>query len=1171
MKKAQRTDFFREIRKTLSRYISILFIVALGVAFFSGLRSSETDMRLSVDAVGDESNFMDIRIISTLGLTDDDIAAIAAVDGVTDVEGEYSFDAIWDFEDSSYVVEVSSLTDTVNIVTITEGRLPETSGECFMDWELLEMTGYEVGDTITLKSGTDDDIYDTLNEVTYTIVGAGSTPTYLSLTRGTASIGNGDVAGFIMILEEDFALDVYTQIYVVSDDLDQYLTGSDEYQAAVDELTEAIEAIADERCQARYDEVVAEAEQQIADAEAELADALQELEDAQAEIDDGWAELYDAQTELADAQAEVDDAQAQIDENEATIISSEEELAEAQAALDAAQAELDAGLIEYNEGYAEYLAGLAEYEAGYAEYSAALEQYNESYAQYEEGLAEYEDGLDEYEDGQETLETLTSLLSALEEVCEAAGIDPYSYDAYVEQLEEVTQLQTALAEMSQQLAELKAELEASQEELEAAEAELAAAEAELADAKAQLDDAKAQLDDAKAELDAAKVELAQGQAELAAAYAQIVSGQAEIDSSQATIDSASEELEAGKEELEDAKEELAAAQAEIDEGSAELADAQAELEDGEAELAEAWEEYYEAKEEADAEIADARAELADIEVPTWYVLDRQSISSWVEYDTNASSMGAIAMVFPIIFFFVAALIALTTMTRMIDEKRTEIGTMKALGYSTAAIASKYILYALSATLIGSIIGVLIGEKLFPWVVITAFKILYTNLTIMCIPYNLFQGVLASGIAVLCTVGATIAACWKTTRSNPAELMRPVAPIKGKKILLEKIPFLWKHLSFSWKSSLRNLFRYKKRLFMTLFGIGASMGLIVVGFGINDSVMVIADYQYGVLWKYEATLTLDSSADADDIETLEAELEADDDIEDILFGYTSSLELEYEGQTKDVYIIVPENTQDFYEFFLLCDMDTGEEYKLVDEGVIVSQKVADSFGIEAGDEITLMDDDNNAVTVTVAAVTEHYVYHYIYMTPALYEELFDEEPESNVVYMMVDDDVDQDKLASRMLTYTAVTGVSLMDDMSRSIDDMLSSLSLITYVLVISAGLLAFVVLYNLNNVNISERRRELATIKLLGFYDPELAMYVYRENILLSVIGVVIGVFMGKYITVFIMNVINVDVLMFGNEIRLVSYIYSMLITVAFVVLVNGVMYFSLKKIDMVSSLKSVE
>lgn len=972
-KKALNKDIRMEIKKSLGRYISIFLIVALGVSFFSGLRATESDMRYTGDAFADRSNLMDLRVISTMGLTDDDVEALSKVEGVSGVEPGYMKDVLTNQNETDYVVELLSMPDKMNQIQVTEGRLPEAENECLLDNRLKKAFEVAVGDTITFSSGTDTSLDEDLTETAYTVTGFGDSPLFIGMERGSSMIGSGQINGFAIVQPTVFTQDYYTQIYLTVGDAYDQIAFTDAYMDAVKPVQKRVESLEDERCQARFDEVTKEPKQKLADAKAswqeEKEKANSELADARTQLDDGWKQLDDAKDQLA------------------------------------------------------------------------------------EGRAAYEK----------------------------------NYEATVEQLKQQ----------------------------------------------------QAKLDAGKAMMSEEQITQAQGQIE--AAYAALDETKNTLDQSEAQIKENEDELTKQEETYKNSKEEA------------------------DKKLADAW-----------TKIEDGQKELDDIEVPTWQVINRESLPGYTDYGSNAERMGAIGKVFPAIFFLVAALVALTAITRMVEEQRTLIGTYKALGYSKASIAKKYLLYALSATLGGSIVGVLIGEKLFPFIVIVAYRIMYTSLLTLVIPYNWHYAILSTALAVLSVTLAALAACYRELSAQPAVLMRPIAPKPGKRVLLEHVGFIWKRLSFSQKNTFRNLFRYKKRLIMTVFGIGCTTGLMVVGFGLKDSIMNIASLQYNNIQLYDAmaALNTDETDTLDDAnQKLDEIMASESDIEKYAEISMKSMDVSAGGNVRTAYTVVCKDASELESMMVFQNRKTKEKYELTDDGVILSEQMAEALGVGEGDTVSITSGDNAPVTVVVSHVMENYLMHYVYMTENYYQKAFGESPEYNMYWLKLTKDglADQDALGQRLMDHDEILTVTYISSTREMIDNMLKSLYIVVVVLVISASLLAFVVIYNLNNINISERKRELATIKLLGFYDSEVAMYVYRENIWLTIIGAFAGIFIGKALHGFIIQTVQVNQVMFGHDVSVPSYIYSMVLAFVFSMAVNAVMYFQLKKIDMIESLKSVE
>lgn len=1116
--KATRKDFYMEIRKSLGRFLSILFIVALGVAFFSGIRASEPSMRITGDRYFDQEELMDIQALSTFGITDDDIDAIEAVEGVERVEGAYSADMLCETKKKQYVFHVMSLPENMNHVTVSEGRLPKKIGECLVDDDM----GYKVGDTITLKSGTDDPISDTLKQEKYKVVGIGNSPCYISFGRGSTTIGSGSVSGFLFVPAKTFALDVFTEAYVQVEGAENLIAYTEEYDKKIETVLDRIEEITGERGRIRKQEIVDDAQAEIDDAKAELEEgklkAQEELDDAKAQIDDGEAKLTEAKQQIADGKSQISSAKT-------TLNSKDDELTEAKT--------------KYSSGLKKWQEGTEAYEAGLAQFEAAKPEALEEIAKGEAGLEAYRKQLDEAKKGAQgklkELEGQLAYIMSLE-----PGPEDEDYEELHQKWEEqygasIEQLETGISEVNKELETLETQEQDYQSKLTAlnnSKAELAAKEQQLADTKAALDSSKQQLSDAYSQIESGKGQLASGWAQIDEKEQELASGEAEIAESETTLEDAKVEYEEGKKEAEE------------------------EITDGE------------------AKIADAEEELAEIEDPKWYVYDRSNLPEHDGYGENADRMRAIGKVFPVIFFLVAALISLTSMTRMVEEQRTQIGTMKALGYSKWAIVSKYLGYALLATAGGSIIGVLIGEKVLPFIIIYAYGIMYQHIPEILVPYDWAYAIEASIAAVACTMFATVFSCYRELGEQPASLMRPPAPKIGKRVLLEYVGFIWKRLNFTWKSTIRNLMRYKKRFFMTIFGIGGCMALMLVGYGIRDSVFEIADIQYTEIQTYDGNLILKENLSEDEHQELTDSLEQNQDITRFMDAYMKNLVLTKDGHERETYVMVLGQPKDSEKYVHFHDRKTKEAYELSDDGAIISEKTAKLLNAKVGDTISVKDENEGNKEIVIQNICENYMGHYLYMTPKYYEKVYGEKPEYNTVLFSVQDSYTRQQMeeaGEKILARDEVLSLSYMKDIEKRLNDMLKSLNLVIIVLIVSAGMLAFVVLYNLNTINIAERKRELATLRVLGFYNPEVAAYVYRENILLTLIGTIVGAGLGKILHLFIIETVEVPAAMFGRIINLPSYIYSFLFTILFSMIVNGVMYFKLRKIDMVESLKSIE
>ena len=1207
-KNVLRKDFIIEIKKTMGRFVSIFFIVALGVAFYSGIRASEPSMRFTADQYFDDSKLMDLKVMGTMGLTKADIKAIGKVSGIEAVEGGYSKDVLCPVGDNEKVVHMLSMQKNFDQVSVVKGRLPEKAGECLVDEDFLSYTDLKVGDTVTFHSGDGEALTDSLVTDTYKIVGIGNSPLYISFGRGSSTIGTGEISGFVVVDKASFDMDVYTEAYVKVSGAEEKTAFTDEYNNLSDAAKEAVSAIEEERCAVRKQEIVDEANEKLADSEKTVNEKSQELEDAKKELESGKSkaaeELEKAKQQITDGEAELADAKQQIADGETQLADAKAQLNDKQAQLDLAEAQYEYGKAQLDQKEQEladaeqvYLSNYSKYmpiiTAGKEQIPAGKSQIADGKKRLDEGLAplnQLKDGLAGIED---EISQCDSEIAGLKTQLDGMDSDVYQeyvkipeedrneeQQAYVNKWENLnaqfagiqaqkTQLETAKsgllaqagfateADLEAQITSLtkqKADLDAKEKALLQQEQTLAAQEEELLSAGRQITDGKSQIAAARSQLDSTKSQITDGKA-------QILSAWALLNEKEDTLNASKAQLASGEQELADGRSEYEQAAKEAEE---QITDGQAKITDGEKQLT-----------DARQKIADAKAEIKKIENPKWYVQTREdALTEYQGYGDNADRMRSIGKVFPVLFFLVAALISLTTMTRMVEEQRVQIGTMKALGYGKAAIAGKYIGYALIATLGGSIFGVLAGEKILPFIIIYAYMILYKHLPAILVPYHMSYALQASGIAVACTLIATIASCYKELAAEPAELMRPAAPKQGKRILLERIGIIWKHLNFTWKSTVRNLIRYKKRFFMTIFGIGGCMALMVVGFGLKDCIYEIVSLQYEKVQFYDAATYMSDDISEENRQQLHDYLDQNADIKETIEARMQKTDVKSASGKKTLYLMVPsdnEKIEDFLSFHSRTNKD--EVYSLKKDEVILTEKMASLLNVKVGDELTIEDEDRGDQTVTVGAICENYMSHYLYLSPEKYEELYGVPAEYNtIIYSVKDGKDDQiEKIGTKLLSMDGVLNVSYTSSIEGRLDDMLRSLNLVIVVLIVSAGMLAFVVLYNLNNINITERQRELATLKVLGFYDGEVASYVYRENILLTIIGSVVGMVLGNLLHRYIILTVEVEEAMFGRQIHWQSYLYSFLFTVAFSLFVNWVMFYKLKKIDMVESLKSVE
>lgn len=1065
MKRALLKDSIKEIKNTYKRFISILLMAFLGVGFFAGLRAASPDMVDTLDAYFKEQNVYDIKILSTLGLTDDDIDALKQIDNVSNVYGEYSQDVLLNFEDTEVVAKVMSI-DSINEVKLLEGQMPQNSDECLVEKAFCEYKNKKVGDTLTLES--DEDSIVTAKNVK--IVGVVNSPLYITRERDSSKLGAGKVDYNIFMPKESFDSDIYTEIYIKVKNADNLKTGSTEYENYIEEIKDKIDSIKEQRQKARYDEVINEANNELEEAEQKLADeknnAQTKISDAENKIEDGKSKLKSAQNTL---DANKKNAQTEFKNAEKSLIDANAQIAEKTAELEKSKNQANSKIQELN-------TNKAELESNLQTVNSTMQALNIQYEQIVKSLQNQNLTQEEKNVLEQNKQKIESQMAALQT--------------------NKAQLESGINEISRGI--------------ETIQSQIAAGEKQIEEAKSQIDEQQKMLDNTKKQTNQ-KFETAQN---------------------------------------------------EINDNAKQLEDAEKELNENKAE-------YEEKIRDAEQKLIDARTEISKIENPKWYVLDRTTNTGYNSFIQDTKSIENLGKVFPIVFFVIATLISLTSMTRMVEEQRVQLGTLKALGYNKMQIASKYLIYASLACIIGGSFGMVVGFQMLPSIIWMMYKMMYTMNDII-IEFNWYYAILGLGLASICIIGATLWTSINALRNTPAELMRPKAPKPGKRVLLEKIPFIWKHLNFSNKVTVRNIFRYKKRFLMTIIGIAGCTGLILVGFGIKDAVTAILPNQFEKVYNYDMQISLKSGLQENELEKFKDELQQKEGIETVVETYASSGVLINGENEENAQIIVPKD-ENVRNIISLKNVKTKEDIELQIGKIAITDKVAQLLNVQQGDKITLRDIDNKEIELEISDIVENYVYHYVYMSKDTYEQIYGKY-EVNLLFVKDNLELEQEQTLSReILQKSEVNSISLISTISSAMDNMMSSLNYVVIILIVSAGLLAFVVLYNLSNVNISERIRELATIKVLGFYDKEVYKYVARETIILTVIGIVLGLGLGYLLNYFILGTCEINILRFTKDIHFVSYVYAVIITVVFTLIVNVVTYFALKKIDMIESLKSIE
>ncbi|MFV0412719.1 MAG: FtsX-like permease family protein [Oscillospiraceae bacterium] len=1155
IKKSLRKNIQREIRSSASRFAAIFAITALGAGFFSGLKATGPGMRTTADTYYTAQHLMDYRLLSPLGFTDADVSALRALPDVQNVMATQGLDVLVDMPDAEAAVRLLALPadtaetnpDYLNRPVVTEGRLPTAPNECLVD----SATSYALGDTLKISNKNTEQSLELLSTTEFTVVGRASSPSYISFQRGNTTIGDGSLSFFLYVPQSSFTGEVYTEIFLTAWGAEGLSSFSAAYESLIDSGTASLETLGKTQSTLRYTQLYSEGSET-------LATARQELADARAEADEKLAE---ALQKIEDGERDIESARAEIAENAA-------KLEEARAALASGDAALASGKNQLAQKQAEYDEGLAAYNSQLAQYQAALAGYNQQKAEYdatEALLNQAETGLSGFDTAAAALTALAPAAAAGDETAKATFAQTAAA-ATAGMREMATSL--AAAGMAPEAAALQSGATAIEQALAAQDYTLAASalggvsagvSPALAAARQQLEASLPALVQAaeglaqwKAGLDASAQQLAGGKTQLEAAAAQIASGEGQ----------------------------LASARQQIAEGETQLASARRQVASAQQTLADGKEEYNTQKAEAEQKIADAETEIADgqqqlndLAQPEWFVFTRTSNPGYSGFPSDSDRIDALAAVIPVFFYFVAALVCLTTMTRMVEEQRTLIGTFKALGFGKGAIAFKYIFYAAFASLAGGIFGVAAGTALFPAAIWNAYRIMYRMPPLATAPD---WGLVALSILTVvgCTALATLAACYSELKSVPAQLMRPKAPKAGTRVLLERIPFVWKHMGFSQKVTARNLFRYKKRFFMTIVGVAGCTALLLTGFGLRDAITGIVPLQFGQIDQYDMVAALSEPSSAAE----------DTPLNQLLPGlgqsmYTQSIQIDAQtsqGNSNGMttHLFIAEDPAALNQFISFHTRSAQQPIAFPQgDGVIVTEKLATRLGAEVGSTISINRANEKPVSVTVAGIMENYVRNYVYITPSAYQSLFGEAPEYDTLLLKLPEEAAlsrSDTLAALVGT-SGVAGASDLNSFRSEVNDMLKSLNSVVWLVIASAATLAFVVLYNLTNINITERAREIATLKVLGFYNNEVASYVYRENILLTGIGSLAGLLGGIFLHRFVISTVEIDEVMFRRGIEPLSFVWALLFTLLSTVLVNLVMLPRLRSIDMVESLKSAE
>ncbi|MGN0453156.1 MAG: FtsX-like permease family protein [Ruminococcus sp.] len=1126
-------NIVRDISRTKARFISIMLIIMLGVGFLVGIHSTAPSMYSTAKQYYDSTNLMDFRLISSVGFSEEDVKEICEIEGVTSVMPSYFCDVLEGAENSN-VVRLIAIPEKyegeeINTPRLKEGRMPEKDNEILMGYRSYgeDLLGKKVG---FVSAYEDEELSDSLVNTEYTVVGIVDSPLYISFERGYTNVGNGSIRTYMLVPMENFKSERFTEIYLTFDALKGYTPYSDEYDDALSLIKEKVEAVGTERTEVFKAENITPAQSSIDEAyitlnsERDKADI--EITQAQQKIDASRQELTEkiaeAEALLSDAKAEIDKGRKELDKQTALF---EKETASAQAKLEQAEQELKQGKAELS------AAKTALKESLYEELSAygiTREQFDEfcggrdtlTVEEIEEfaSLAEGYKGL-----AQLQLSSAKALADKIEKQCAAEGTDPMDNPEYVKKLEEIDNLTSLITGVDKFLGDGK-------EQLILAVNEITAAEKKIADGEAKLQKGKTELEEKKA---LALSEISKAEEKLRSAKAQYESGVKELEATKAS-----------------AEQKLKEAQTELDSKKAEA----------EKEFA-----------KAEKELGDAQAELDSVPVPKWYVNSRDDNPGYSSYEENVERVNSVGKVFPVFFLLVAVLVCVTTMSRLIEEQRSDIGALTTLGYRRKDIISKYVIYSVSATVVGALVGIALGVFTIPTVIFKAYGIMY-SLPDFTLKLNLVSAIAATVVAIVCTSCVAVFTCYSLLRFKPATLLRPKAPKPGKRILLERVGFIWNRMSFFAKVTARNIFRYKARFLMTVIGVAGCTALIFAGLGLQKSINDIVHKQFEEIFVYDVML-VPANGDGD-IESLRSALIDDSRIDSIALSRQAliTVESEKEKVTDSTYIAVAEDIASYSEIVSLRDRKSQTPVELEEGCCVISEKLANTLDTAVGETVTVTDGDYSA-ELKVSGICENYVNGYVFVDTKTYENSFGVSPEYGMFMCRTAEDytLSEDEIANDYMSRDDVLGITFSTTTVDTFSDMIQSLNYVVIVMIVSAAALAFVVLYNLTNINIAERKREISTLKVLGFKNTETSAYIYRENILLAAVGIMAGLLLGIWLLNFIINTVEVSMVMFGRGLHFESFLFASLLTLFFAAVVNMVMHIRIKKIDMVESLKSVE
>lgn len=1212
--KAYTKDIIKTIVKGMKRFMALAIIAALGVCMMSGLKAACDDLRITADDFYDQQNLFDIMVVSTMGLTDEDVEVLSKIEGIEAVEGAYSETVYTSVNGQTKQATVNVLSQKdINVPYILEGEMPLRSDEIVVTQKFMMESGKNLGDKIVIEEDMDEEDeeatedeeetestdeeenqfdlelekeYESKDEdesededldieveedeeepnfllTEYTIVGVVVDVADINSQEGAVAFRANNTTDYTFFVRPDaVSHDIFTAVYITLKGTDDLRCYTDEYESSVDEIVSILEEeIKADREQARYDEVTGEAFDKVDDAESEmndkLADAEKDILDAKQEIEDGWSELLDGKHELADGENKLAEAERKLQKAQRELEKAERELAAAEKELEDGWDELEAGealLEEGEKSLEEAETTLNESEKTLNETESQLPDRFESTRKLLNSqlnsvkldIIEVENEIEKLEDEIESLKAEQAELEAKE----AAGtITAIERIRLLEVRADLTEKETTLDLRKQELANLNDQLEAYTETLDDLNQQEEDAYEQIAEGRKEIADGRKEIEDGKAELEKNKQELADGRKEL--------------EDAQKEFDDAKQEVKDGWDELEDGWDELEDAYVEWLDGKAELEEGQAEFEDGKQKYEDGVKEFLDRKEEALDKIADARQEIADLKMTSWYISTRTALTGYTNVKTDAQCIESIGNAFPILFLTVAILISLTTISRMVEEDRGLIGTYKALGFSDREVRRKYVIYALLACVVGGLLGLFLGFVVLPEIIFTVFGVMY-QFTEYSLAFNWLYGIGGILLFMIAIVGSAVISCSAELSHMPAMLMRPKAPKNGSRVLLERVTPVWSRLSFLNKVTARNMFRYKKRLFMTLFGIAGCTSILLAGFTIKDTVTRLMPMQYEVTYNFDVMIV------SDDNEKMMEYLD-DNRIRAYLNPMISNVKvINEDGREESVQIVVVSNEESLRGYINLIDRD-GNKVALEDDMVLSTINIAEVQGYDEGDTITLQSMDLETAEVEISHIVMNYLGNTIYMTENTYNDLFGDF-EANAAYVMLNKGMgSHEEYAKALAQKDGILSAISIEGFLSNFDSVFRIINLVVTIVITLAAALAFVVLFTLSTTNISERERELATIKVLGFFDREVHLYVNKETLILTSLGIVLGMPLGKAFGIWLMSILKMPSIYFADYLAPVSYLYAAVIAIIFAFVVNKITDKSLDKIDPVEALKSIE